>query len=83
MYTIEDKKYKGDKIMDVILKELMSRKSEIDKSLELLFKANMKITDWDVPEADDQQAAEVLLEMMQDKLNSIKADVVDGKYSNY
>jgi len=83
MYTTEDKKYKGDEIMDVILKELMSRKPEIDKSLELLFKANMKITDWDVPEADDQQAAEVLLEMMQEKLNAIKADVVDGKYSNY
>ncbi|MDF1877613.1 hypothetical protein JHD47_07250 [Sulfurimonas sp. SAG-AH-194-L11] len=69
--------------MDVILKELLSRKSEIDKALELLFKANMKITDWDVPEADDQQAAEVLLEMMQDKLNAISADVKAGKYTNY
>ena len=69
--------------MDVILKELMSRKSEIDNALELLFKANMKITDWDIPEADDQEAAEVLLEMMQDKLNAIKSDVSNGKYKNY
>ena len=69
--------------MDVILKELLSRKSEIDTELELLFKANMKITDWDVPEADDKKAAEILIEMMQDKLNSIKAEVDAGKYDYY
>ncbi|MEA2073261.1 MAG: hypothetical protein U9O86_06710 [Campylobacterota bacterium] len=69
--------------MDVILKELLSRKSEIDTELELLFKTNMKITDWDVPEADDKKAAEILIEMMQDKLNSIKAEVDAGKYDYY
>ena len=35
--------------LDVIQKELYSRKDEIERSLELLFKTNMKITDWDVP----------------------------------
>jgi hypothetical protein len=69
--------------MQAVIKELQSRKSEIEKELELIFKTNMKITDWDVPEADDKQAAELLLEIMQDKLNSIKADVKEGRYDNY
>jgi uncharacterized protein YqgV (UPF0045/DUF77 family) len=66
--------------MDVILKELLSRKSEIEGMLETLFEANMKITNWDVPEADNRQAAEVLIEMLQDKLNQIKESVDKGKY---
>lgn len=69
--------------MDTLLKELLSRKDEIENTLELLFKANMKITDWDIPEADDKQAAEVLLEIMQSKLNAIKKEVDDGAYNYY
>ena len=69
--------------MDAVMKELESRKTEIQKELELLFKANMKITDWDVPEADDQQGAELLLDMLQEKLDSIRADVKAGNYKNY
>ena len=69
--------------MDVIQKELTSRKAEIQKEVELLFKANMKITDWDVPEADDNEAAKIILDMMQVKLDSIKIDVESGKYNNY
>ena len=40
--------------MQMIIKELKSRKNEIQKEVELLFKANMKITNWDVPEADNK-----------------------------
>lgn len=69
--------------MDVVLKELLARKEEIESELELLFKTNMKITNWDIPENDDKKAAEVLIEMMQDKLNLIKADVDAGKYDYY
>lgn len=69
--------------MEVILKELLARKDEIESELELLFKTNMKITNWDIPENDDKKAAEVLIEMMQDKLNLIKADVDAGKYDYY
>jgi hypothetical protein len=69
--------------MDVIQKELVSRKEEIQAALELLFKANMKITDWDVPEADDQEAAVILLDFFQEKLDSIRDDVKSGKYKNY
>ena len=69
--------------MDVILKELTSRKSEIEKEVEILFNANMKITDWDVPEADDKQAAQVLLSIFEDKLASIRSDIEAGKYDYY
>jgi len=69
--------------MDVILKELTSRKSEIQKEVEILFKANMKITDWDVPEADDKKAAEILLAMIEEKLAAIRSDIAAGKYDYY
>lgn len=69
--------------MQAIEKDLESRKSEIQKELELLFKANMTITDWDVPEADDQKVAEILLGILQEKLDAIATDVADGKYTNY
>jgi len=69
--------------MDAIQQELQSRKSEIKKSLELLFKANMKITDWDVPEANDKQAAVILTDILQEMLDEIKSDVKAGKYDNY
>ena len=69
--------------MDVIQKELESRRGEIEGSVEFLFKTNMKITDWDVPEADDNEAAKIILDMMQTKLDSIKTDVESGKYNNY
>ena len=69
--------------MEAIRKELESRKGEIEGALELLFKTNMKITDWDVPEVDDKEAAEILLDMMQEKLDAIRADVTAGKYNNY
>ncbi len=69
--------------MDAIKKELMSRKTEIQLAVELLFKTNMKITDWDVPEADDKEGAKILLDMIQEKIDLIRADVNAGKYNNY
>jgi hypothetical protein len=69
--------------MDAIQKEFESRKSEIRKAMDILFKANMKITDWDVPEADDNEAAKILAKIMQDVLDEIKADVEAGKYDYY
>ena len=61
--------------MNVIQKELQSRKAEIKKAVELLFKANMKITDWDVPEADNNEAAKILIQIMQEEFDEIKEDV--------
>ena len=69
--------------MDPIQKELESRRKEIAKELELLFKANMKITDWDIPEADDRTAAKILLQIMREELEKIEADIEAGKYDNY
>lgn len=69
--------------MNVIQKELQSRKSEIKKEVELLFKANMKITDWDVPEADDNEAAKILVSIFEEVLAEIKEDVTAGKYDYY
>jgi len=68
---------------DAIMKELNSRKAEIQKELEILFKVNMKITDWDVPETDDKEAAKLILDIMQEKIDTIRADVEAGKYDNY
>jgi len=69
--------------MDAVEKELEGRKENIKKELELLFKANMKFTDWDVPEADDTKAAKILLSIMREKLNQIEKDIQEGKYDNY
>ena len=69
--------------MQAIIKELASRKEEIQKELELLFKTNMKITDWDVPEADDKQAANVLLDMIQEKVDALREEVASGRYDYY
>ena len=69
--------------MDVIQKELESRKAEIRSGMDLLFKANMKITDWDIPEVDDKVVANMILNTLQEVLDEIKADVVAGKYDYY
>ena len=69
--------------MNVVQKELASRKEEIQIELELLFKANMKITVWDVAEVDNQEAAVILVDMLQEKLDDIHRDVDAGKYTNY
>ena len=69
--------------MDAIQKELVSRKSEIQGAVAVLFKANMKITDWDVPEADDKEGAKILLDMIQEKIDAIRAEVEAGKYDYY
>jgi hypothetical protein len=68
---------------DPVKKELESRRKEIAAELEVLFKTNMKITDWDVPEADDREAAQLLLQIMQEELDKLKEDVKAGKYDNY
>ncbi len=65
---------------DMIEKELIGRTDEIKQSLEDLFDENMKITGWDVPEADTQEASEILVDILQSKLDEIREDVKSGKY---
>lgn len=69
--------------MDAIQKDLQSRKSEIQKEVKTLFKVNLRITDWDVPEADDKEAAKMLITILQEALDEIKIDVSAGKYDYY
>ena len=69
--------------MKAMIKEFESRRNEIETALELLFKVNMKISDWDVPEADDTEAATILLAILQEKLDAIREDVKSGKFKNY
>lgn len=69
--------------MDAVEKELEGRRGEIRKSVSLLFKAHMKFTDWDVPEADDTKAAKLLLGIIKEELAKIEADIEEGKYENF
>jgi len=69
--------------MDVVEKELEGRKKNIKRELEILFKANMKFIDWDVPEVDDTKAAKILLSIMKEKLNEIEKEIEEGRYEDY
>ena len=66
--------------MDTVEKELHSRKNEIQKELKFLFKANLKITDWDIPEPDNQEAAKILADILQEGLDKIKDDIKNGDF---
>jgi hypothetical protein len=46
----------------------------------LIDATDLKIVDWNVPEPDDQDASEILVSILEEKLQEIKADVKDGKY---
>ncbi len=75
-----NQKKESVKDMDTVEKELHSRKNEILKEIKFLFKANMKITDWDIPEPDNQKAAEILADILQEGLDEIKKDVKNGNF---
>jgi len=64
-------------------KDLQNRIDEIRDELESLFKSNLKRTDWNVPEADDQDASEILVAILEEKLAEIKEDVKNKKYETY
>jgi hypothetical protein len=77
------KEKKGDIItMDAMEKEFESREKTIKKELKFLFKANMRFTDWDVPEVDNKKAALKLHSILQDGLDKIKKDIDSGKFDN-
>jgi hypothetical protein len=68
------------KDMDSIEKEFHAREDEIKKELKFLFRANMKITGWDIPEPDNQKAAEILADILQESLDEIKSDIKKGNF---
>jgi len=69
--------------MEALEQELTKRKDAIKKELELLFKANMKITDWDIPEVDDKEVAQKLIAILKEAIGEIEQDIFDGKYDTY
>jgi len=69
--------------MEALEQELTKRKDAIKKELELLFKANMKITDWDIPEVDDKEVAQKLIAILKEAIGEIEQDISDGKYDTY
>ena len=69
--------------MDTLQKELQDRKAEIYKEVRMLFKKNMVITDWDIPEVDDKEVAKILVDILQEALDEVKEDVIAGNYDYY
>ena len=69
--------------MSVQDKEIEKMKGEITKEIRLVFKANMKIFDWDIPENDDRKSAELILSAMKEALDELSQEVVFGKFDNY
>ena len=76
-----DKNEENLKDMDTVQKEFISRKEEILKELKFLFKANMKITDWDIPEVDNKKVANTLIDILQEGVDLIKKDIQNGDFN--
>ena len=71
---------KDQDLRSPVQKDLDSRKEEIMDDLETFFEENLKFTNWNVPEAPDQEIAEGLVAILTEKLNEINQRVKDGKY---
>jgi hypothetical protein len=69
--------------MSVQEKEMEKMKGEITKEIRLVFKANMKIFDWDIPENDDRRSAELILSVMKEAVDELSQEVASGKFDNY
>lgn len=63
-----------------IQEDLIRRKDEIRDDFESFFQKNLKITNWNVPEAEDQKISEILVAILEEKLSEIKQNVKNGKY---
>ena len=69
--------------MSIQEKEIEKMKSEITTEIHLVFKANMKIFDWDIPENDDRKSAELIVSVMKEAVDELSKEVAAGKYDNY
>ncbi len=69
--------------MNATAKGIEALKNEIRHEVRGIFKLNMKLEDWSVPEADDKQAAGMIINVMQQALNELKDELEAGKYDNY
>jgi len=68
--------------MNPVEQDISRRKNEILAEVNALFGANMKFTDWDVPEADNELAAKLIIEIMQEALDGLKAKLNEGGFKD-
>ena len=69
--------------MNPVEQDILRRKNEIISEVNAIFKVNMKITNWDVPEADDALAGKMILDIMQEALDALKVKLAAGEFKNY
>lgn len=69
--------------MNPVVQDILGRKNEIISEVNAIFKVNMKITNWDVPEADDALAGKMILEIMQEALDELKTKLDAGEFKDY
>ena len=63
--------------------EIEKMQDEISSELRAVFKTNMKIFDWDIPENDDGKSAELIINVMQKAMDGLKSEIEAGKYDQY
>ena len=74
-----DHRLKGHS-MNPVEQDIARRKDEIIAEVNALFNANIKFTDWDVPEADNELAAKLIIEIMEEALDGLKAKLDAGGF---
>jgi len=63
--------------------EIEKMQGEITTELRAVFKGNMKIFDWDIPENDDRKSAELIFSVMQKAMHDLREEIDAGKYDQY
>jgi heme oxygenase len=69
--------------MNPVKQDILRRKDEIISEINGVFKLNMTITNWDVPEADDALAGKMIMEIMQEALDELTAKLEAGEFKDY
>ena len=60
--------------MDETQKGVQSLRNEIRREVRAIFKMNMTFEGWSVPEMDDVEAAQKIIEVMQEALDELKKE---------
>ena len=66
--------------MNPVAQDILERKNEIISEVNAIFRVNMKITGWDVPEADSALAGKMIIEIMQEALDGLKTRLDTGEF---
>ncbi len=75
--------YQKGKVMTPQEQEIEKMQNEIIKELRAVFKGNMKIFDWDIPENDDRKSAELIIDVMQNAMDVLQKEIKEGKFDQY